>query len=376
MKSTAPANIYATIGVALLGAGLVAGTPMDTPRADTHLFDLQLTAGAESITLDLVRHGDNLTGPPATTPAGTGMVAQADGGQGSEGVSGGPPGAPLSALGQQQAQTVSQQIQAQYGDNIAGIYGGTEPRMWQTVQPLADALGMDVHQLAGLNEIDGGVYAGDPLSSTGGIEFMMTLAAWALGLEFVPMPGSPDINGVQFEDIFNSATQTIYDNTVSADGPTTAIAASGEAAITAWALMNANNPDISVFIPMFIDELEGKTTLLPNVGQVVLQGGPGDWTLVSFNGTPVPPADLLTSLFVDLRNVIVAPQAATWHIWEALSGGDPTAIQDALQTGLKDVGAALLQFPQSVITDVIDALGGGGSASAGDALGDSLTSLF
>ena len=359
MKNISTVNAYATISVALLGASLFTSTPVDAARSGVHRADIALTAGEGSITLDLVRHANNITGAQAPDSNQVGIGSAEGGGQGSEGVSGGPPGAPLGALGQQQAAAVSQQIEAQYGNDIAGVYGGTEYRMWQTVQPLADSLGMDVHQLEGLNEIDGGVYAGHALSSTEGIEFMMTLAAWAFGLEFVPMPGSPDINGIVFNDLFSSATQVIYDDTVAADGPSTAVAASGEAAITAWALMNAQNPDFSVFIPMFIDELNGTGTLLPNVGQVVIEGGPGDWTLVNFNGTPVPPADLLTSLFVDLRNVIVAPQAATWHIWEAIAGGDPSAIQDALQTGLSDVGAALVQFPESVVTDIFDALSGG-----------------
>jgi hypothetical protein len=144
--------------------------------------------------------------------------------------------------------------------------------------------------------------------------------------------------------------------------------------------MNANNPDFSTFLPIFLDELEGKATFLPNVGQVVLQGQPGDWNLVSFNGTPVPPPDLLTSLFVDLRDLITAPQQSVWHIYEAILGGDSTAIGDAFQTGLHQVGDAIVQFPQSVVNDILDALGDGSGTdtgtTAGETLGDTVGSLF
>jgi flagellar motor switch protein FliM len=111
------------------------------------------------------------------------------------------------------------------------------------------------------------------------------------------------------------------------------------------------------------------------VGQVVLKGEPGDWTLVSFNGQPIPEdPGLLTDLIVDVRSLITAPQIATYNILEALLGGDPTTIENAIQTGLSEVGSAIVQFPQSVINDIIDALGDG--TGAGETAGDSLASLI
>ena len=47
--------------------------------------------------------------------------------------------------------------------------------------------------------------------------------------------------------------------------------------------MNVNNPDFSVLL----QEVEKTEGFLPNTGQVVIEGQPGDWTLVSYDGTPV-----------------------------------------------------------------------------------------
>ena len=48
--------------------------------------------------------------------------------------------------------------------------------------------------------------------------------------------------------------------------------------------MNVNNPDFSV--PLH--EVAATGGLLPNTGQVVIEGSPGDWTLVSYDGVAVP----------------------------------------------------------------------------------------
>jgi hypothetical protein len=125
--------------------------------------------------------------------------------------------------------------------------------------------------------------------------------------------------------------------------------------------MNVNNPDLNIFIPLFIDNLLGTGTFLPNAGQVVVEGSPGDWTLVSFNGEPIPAPDLLTELFVDLRNLIEAPQTAAYNIFESLLL-DPTTTLSTIQTGLSDILTATGQFPVSVIDDILNALGVGASS--------------
>ncbi|GFG76292.1 histidine phosphatase family protein [Mycobacterium botniense] len=234
--------------------------------------------------------------------------------------------------------------------------------MPQTAAPLADLLHMNVQLLPGLDEIAGGIYNADPLLSPGGILYNLTLIAWVFGLDFVPMPGAY-VNGVAFDESFSSAVDTIYDNTVSAGGPTKDVAVSGEAAISTWALMNAKNPDLSFFAPLFLHAVLGGNVeaFLPTTGIVVVEGNPEEgWTIVSWNGQPVPQhPGLLTQLFVDVRDVITAPQVAAYNVFEAILGGDPTAIVNAVDNGVSEVATALVQFPFSVFDDI------GGTATAG-----------
>jgi hypothetical protein len=328
-------------GVALVGAGVIAVTPVTAPVTDIHVHGVQLTADEEQITLDIVRHGQ--------TEGSNSIVGTAV------------PGPPLDDTGWEQAHAVADMLKDE--GPYAGLYAGEQTRMAETATPLAHALGMDVqdiHILPGLNELDGGVYEGDPLSAPGGIAFVLTLAAWALGLELVTMPGSHDLNGVVFNDSFDNAVQKIYDNTISEDGPTTDVLFSGQASISAWTLLHADNPDVSTFIPLLLGQLSGED-FLPEGHDVVVKGDPEDgWSLVSWDGQGIPQdPDLLTSLIVDVRSLIVAPQEAGWHIWEAVLGGDQTTITDAIQAGFSQVGDAIVQFPQSVISDLVGALGGG-----------------
>jgi hypothetical protein len=117
--------------------------------------------------------------------------------------------------------------------------------------------------------------------------------------------------------------------------------------------MNVNNPDFSVLL----QEVETTEGFLPNTGQVVIEGSPGDWTLVSYDGTAVP-ADpgLGTDLFVDFRNLIEAPQFAGYDIYEALLTGNSATVDGAIQTGISQVDTALTQFPVAVFDDILGAL--------------------
>jgi hypothetical protein len=133
--------------------------------------------------------------------------------------------------------------------------------------------------------------------------------------------------------------------------------------------MNVKNPDFSTLIPLFLEALHSSgnpENILPPTGIVELKGDPEDgWTLVSFNGQPFPQdPGLATELFVDFRDLITAPQMAAYHIFEALLGGDPDTIEDALQTGLQNVGEALVQFPESVFNDIAGAVQDLGTAAA------------
>jgi hypothetical protein len=325
------ARLWITAGVALAGTSLVSVASVTPPVSDGDVCGIALTAGEEEITLDLVRHGETVG---SNSVVGTAV-----------------PGPPLDETGQEQAQAVADELGPQ--GPFAGLYVGENIRMPETAAPLAEQLGMDVHTLSGLNELDGGIYEGDPLSALGGISYVLTLAAWAFGLEFVQMPGSHDFNGVVFEDRADDAVQMIYDNTISEDGPTSDVAFSGQATISAWTLLNVDNPDAYFFLPLLFDQLSGKD-FLHEGGIVEVKGDPDDgWTLVSWDGHDVSSEPgLLTDLIVDVRNLIVPFQTAAWHLWEAVLSGDQYAMVQALQDGLDDVATAITRFPQALIDDI------------------------
>jgi hypothetical protein len=297
-------------------------------------------ADDESIVLDFVRHGesvDNAKGIIDTVP----------------------PGTQLDATGEGQATAVATAIQNEF-TNFAGVYDSQELRTQETAAPLLAELaatGQSVtsQTLSGLNEIPAGSFEGDPTNSLEGILYLLGPLSWTLGDVLVPDLGDPSVNGVTFDESFGGAVQTIYDNTVGAGGSLNDVAFSSEGAIAVWTMMNVNNPDFSVLL----QEVEKTGGFLPNTGQVVVEGSPGDWTLVSYDGTNVP-ADpgLGTELFVDFRNLIEAPQFAGYDIYEALLSGNSATIDAALQTGLSQVDTALSQFPVEVFDDIVAALGG------------------
>jgi hypothetical protein len=361
-------------GVVLAGAGIIAVTPATRHLSDAQPRDIALAAGEEDIVLDLVRHGKTVS---------TGVVAGNL-----------LPGSPLSELGQHEAQDVGSQLFSQLGgpDGVAGIFEGQNIRMAETGAPFATLEHMTPQILPGLNEIGGGIYAGDPYSGPGGILYDLTLLTWAFGFDFVPLPGSLDFNGIAFEEYFNNAVQTMYADAVanpviSANGQITDVAVSGEAAISTWTLLNVKNPDLAIFLPRFVDTVISpeEHPFLSNAGVVDIEGNPTEgWTLVSFDGQPIPQdPGLLTQLIVDFRDLITPPQMATYNLVEAALTGDPTTIQDALQAGAHSVGAAIVQFPASVIDDIVyvvqslgaDVAAGDSAATLADAFGSLVLGL-
>jgi len=300
---------YTTIG--LLSATLVS-IGAATARAD------------DSITLDFVRHGESGDMTAINT-----LV----------------PGPELTETGQQQAQDL---VNVLAGNGIDEIYASTMIRSQETAAPLAEALNLPIHVLPGLNEIDAGIFEGMPVNvgdlPLGGALYLLAPLAWTLGLDFVPQLGSAiDPNGIAFDESFSGAVQSIYDGSVGTDASTITDAVfSHEGAIAIWTLMNVDNPDFSVVLQEFLNTGE----LLPYTGQVVVDGSPGDWTLVSWDGTPVPQdPGLPTELFVDWRDLITAPQFADYDIYEALLTGNSATIESAIQAGVSQIDTALTQFP-------------------------------
>jgi hypothetical protein len=299
-------------------------------------------ADDESILLDFVRHGESIDNNAGIIDTTT-------------------PGTALDATGEGQASDVATAIQNEYGTNIAGVFDSEELRAQLTAQPLLDALStaaghtVTATTLGGLNEIPAGAFEGDPTTSLEGILYLLGPLSWAMGDVLVPDIGDPSMNGVRFDESFGGAVQDIYDGTASATGTPTDVAFSSEGAIAVWTLMNVNNPDFSVLL----QEVEKTGGFLPNTGQVVIEGQPGDWTLVSYDGTPVSADPSLgTELFVDFRNLIEAPQFEGYDIYEALLTGNSATIDAALQTGLSQVDTALSQFPAEVFDQIVATFGG------------------
>ena len=263
------------------------------------------------------------------------------------------PGPELTATGEQQASDLAITLKH---SGIDEIWASTMVRSQETAAPLADELGLSIQPFqAGLNEIDAGIFEGAPTNvgdlPLGGALYLLAPALWTLGLTSVPELGSTDANGIVFDQRVDEAVQTIYAG--SSAGETDAVF-SHEGTIAIWTLMNVNNPDFQ----LVVNELFSTGELLPYTGQVVVDGSPGDWTLVSWDGTPVPQdPGLATDLFVDFRSLIEAPQFAVYDIYEALTGNSAT-IDAALQTGLGQVDTALAQFPVAVFDDIVTAFGG------------------
>jgi len=354
-------------GIVLVGAGVI-GTPAPA-HADVTVRAATLTSGeTQDIVIDIVRHGQRM--PPYND-----MITPSPD----------HPGPPLSDLGVQQAQDVAAKLHEQLGDQVAGIFSGQAVRDFDTAAPFAALENMATQILPGLNEIDSGIYAGQPIASLSGFLYQFTPMLWTLfGLVLVPIPGSvEDPNGVVMNQHFTEAVNTMYSaamaNPVQSDnGAITAVAFNNEADIAAWVALNVKNPDISLLLPLTLQTMFANNDgypMLPNTGIVEIEGNPTDgWTLVTWNGVAVPEdPGLLTKLIMDVRDLITTPQVAGWNLYQALLGGDSTAIDDALQTGLHDIGSTFLGFPQAVFTDITDALSNLGTADeTGSALADLL----
>lgn len=314
------------------------------------LFGGAATAwAAESITLDLVRHGE----------AGDNLVINNE-----------VPGPPLTADGWQQADSVAHILE---GYGIDGIYASAMTRAQETAQPLSTLLGLPVQDLSGLNEIDAGIFAGLPVNvgdlPLGAVLYAVAPFLWTLGLYSVPELGSSDFDGMAFQDRFSGAVQTIYNESIAnGDSNVTDAVFSHEGSIAIWTLMNVNNPDY----PLILTELLTTGELLPYTGIVEIRGDPEDgWTLVSWDGQAVPQdPGLPTELFVDARDLITTPQMGAYHIGEAILTGDPTTIMNTIQVGFGEVFTATGQFPLAVIRNVADAL----STEVGQTIAAAVTS--
>lgn len=249
------------------------------------------------------------------------------------------PGPGLTALGETQAQAIAVTLGANAYD---GIYVSDMIRTQLTAAPLAGDLGITPVVLPGVQEVNAGVFEGRS-GVIAGIGYALPPVTWALGARFVPVLGGENGNG--FEARVNEAVATIY-----ATGETNPIVFSHGATITAWTLMNVDNPDLLLAL----------THPLGNTAVVVVAGDPEDgWTLQSWDGVAVDPnPGLLTQLFVDTRALVVAPQTSLYDIGQAIRTGDPAVIATAIRAGIVNVASAPIVFAEAVVRDVVNAVAG------------------
>ena len=153
----------------------------------------------------------------------------------------------------------------------------------------------------------------------GRIGYVLAPVAWTLGARFVPVLGIDRRKA--FDARVDDAVQTIYDS-----GDRNAVAFSHGATIMFWTMMNVDNPELGLLLSHPLD----------NTAVVVVTGNPEDgWTLGELGRCGSLPLTrrLPTKLFVDVRNVVTAPQTAAYRIGQAFATGDIATIAGAIRDG-------------------------------------------
>ncbi|AMO59369.1 phosphoglycerate mutase [Mycolicibacterium phlei] len=248
------------------------------------------------------------------------------------------PGPELSPLGQQQAEAIAAELAAAGFD---GFYVSSMQRTLLTAQPTLDLLGNPAYEtLPGLREISAGIFDGSSEDEgLGRIGYALAPITWMLGARFLPVIGGED--GNSFDARVDGALRHIADN-----GDENAVVFSHGATIMFWVMMNVDNPDFGLMLSHQLDNTE----------QVVIEGSPDEgWTLVSWAGRPVSPnPSLPVKLFVNVRDLVVAPQTALYNIGRAFASGDVAALAQAVRDGVVDVVSAVVRFVPDTVRDIVD----------------------
>lgn len=243
------------------------------------------------------------------------------------------PGPDITADGQTQAAMVADILAGQDHD---GIYASTMVRTQQTAAPYATKVNKEVTVLDGLQEISAGILEGSSEDEgVGRLGYALAPIAWSLGLRFVRIPGSED--GNEFDARVDSALEE-----VEADGSDTPVVFSHGATIMFWTMMNVDNPDITLLLDHQLDNTDSV---------VVEKNEDGGWTLVSWGGEDVGPANLPTQLFVNTRDLIVAPQTALYDFSQ--EPGVETGVK-----GVEDAAKATVKFGTDTVADIGNAVRG------------------
>jgi len=331
---------YTIFGIALISTGLIAPTTTPPPLP---VAAPAIALTAQDIVLDIVRHAEDEAPANARVPFSPEF-----------------PGAGISDLGRQQAADTANQIYADVGGpgHVAGLFSGPDTDAQDTAAPFAALQDMDPQILNGLVEVDGGIFANQPVLSLGGLYYDVAVVLWMLGLvNAFQIPGADEYNGVIVNDNYTAAVEAMYasalDNpAVGDDGNITDVAYSSEASMMIWTMLNVKNPDPMALVNTLITSLAGGGTpaLVPNAGLIQVEGNPTDgWTLLSWAGQDVPEnPGVLGDAFLIWRDLVLPPQVALGHILDALGSGDSAALTVAFNDGLSSISAALSAIPDTV----------------------------
>lgn len=282
---------------------------------------------ADSVTLTLIRHAESYGNVPGAT-----LNTQV-------------PGPNLTPLGEQQALDIAPSLALAGFD---GINYSTMIRTLETAQPLIDLQPslpiIDPAGFSGFREISAGIFEGQPIDSgLGRIGYFLIPLTWGLGLRSLPIPLGE--GGNEFNARYSDAVATVI-----AAGQSDPVIFSHGAAIMVWTAMNVDNPDIGLLL----------SHPLGNTEQVVVTGNPTDgWMMQSYAGMPVSQdPGLLTQLFVNARDLIVAPQTAVYNVVGAIGTLNLQNIVVAVVDGVVSVARAGVDFVVNSVTDIVNAIVG------------------
>ncbi len=272
------------------------------------------------------------------------------------------PGPELTARGVQEAAAVYTKLLAQGVDPglFDAIYTSTMIRTQQTAEPLAGQLGLrptiigsfdpaNPRDVAGIQEISAGIFEGSPeAGGIGRLGLAFIPLGWALGLRFLRIPGSEDGNELDAR-VDAALAQMKADGEAAGDVDINAVAFSHGGTIMFWTLMNVDNPNLLLMLQ----------SPLKNTDVVVVdENGEGGWTLKSWAGQPIGPANYPTQMFVNVRDLVVAPQTAIHNLRQPVLDLDTGAIVSTAGQGVRDVGDATVKFVADSVTDTVNAIRG------------------
>ncbi|QRY52070.1 histidine phosphatase family protein [Mycolicibacterium septicum] len=262
------------------------------------------------------------------------------------------------ATGEEQAQAWADAHSATAFD---ALYASTMIRTQETAAPFAEKSGLPVTILgafdpahpqrnSGVQEISAGIFEGLAESEgIGRIGYILAPLAWTMGLQFIPVPGGE--TGLEFNERVTNALEDVESDTTdtNGDGKIDAAVFSHGATIMMWTMMNVDNPNLLLIVQ---HPLNNTDTV------VVEKNADGSWTLKEWAGEEVGAANYPTQMFVNFRDLIVAPQKAVYNMRIPVLSLDAQGIVTTGAQGVQDVAEAGVKFVKDSITDTVNAITG------------------